>query len=242
MKTRQASPGAEGGTCMGHGTRHTRAGRLTALLTGLFFLLPAGQAAAGGPPRQDTPAPDAATASEVMAAVQKDLALFLEHIPPGQEAGFGFGSGRDFGRAVPERAYPVYTVYEETIRDYEAGKPAGLLATGEWLVSIRNGEKAALMAAVVPEGDGWALAAIGLSGLAGQLPETAVPGGSAPKKGTAILRVYSLGVDCLLFWEGQDASAPTVLPLQTTKFDSGLDDAGGPLTVEELLIRLKTLP
>lgn len=134
-------------------------------------------------------------AQEAVAAAREGLRRFLDLIPPGEHAAFGFPAPADLGRARLAAPYRTFTL-----------DPAGLSATSEWRFPVVvDGSPCALLTVAGAPGRMKAVD-LGAAGLARELGALERARAVAPASPRSLLRVFALRADFAAYETGAEAS------------------------------------
>jgi hypothetical protein len=168
--------------------------------------------------------------TKVMEAARRDAPAFLALIPEGRESGFGFGNHQEIAGAVIGDAYQVLTLSPEFIQGEPVPAGKELVEAGEWWVTVRNGERNALVMIVALVESDWQVVAMGMTNQAMELSSFEKTSKARPEN-TQILRIYTLQADFIL-------SLPAVYPMMTARkaFPGALEKSA--FSLDELLLWL----
>ena len=108
---------------------------------------------------------------EVLEAAQAGLPTFMELIPAGETANFGFAPEENLEKASLGSPFEVYTIKPEALSAYRTGETVSSLisSTGVWYFPVMmNGEMRVILTVEWMEGR-WQAVGIGSAALAGEL-------------------------------------------------------------------------
>jgi hypothetical protein len=136
--------------------------------------------------------------TELRSAVQAQLASFLEKVPAGREADYGFHARQEFTQIVVGNPYQVYTVEPESLIRGTADLSTYVHPVREYQVPLLVGGEFRALVTVAPVSGRWKLVEFGGAGLARVLGafDTSIPKTQAGRK--VILRIYQLQTDYLV--------------------------------------------
>jgi hypothetical protein len=197
-----------------------------------------GAAGCSGPSAAPPPAPSAAVGgtgsaaaplssddepdhAEALAAARDGLRRFLDRIPEGTRASYGFSSPEEIDRAQLGAPYRVWTA------DPERTRAAPLSSVREWRFPVTvDGEYRALLTVSSANGGPLRAVALGAAGLARELGrherDRAVPAQAE----RVLLRLYELRADFVAFpaapprSAGRPAGAVTAQQLESATFEA----------------------
>lgn len=159
---------------------------------------------------------EAAAVVQVRSAAGARLLEFLNRIPAGQEAAYGFRSRNEFLEAGVGEPYQMFTLES---RDDASGCNYAWKPLNEWRVPVRvRGECRALLT-VTRTDDQWRTVDFGASVLARELDECEQRHARSPRAmHRGILRIFESSCDFLLMYD-QSASADetNVIPLESAR-------------------------
>ena len=134
---------------------------------------------------------------KVMEAARRDAPAFLALIPEGRESGFGFGNHQEIAGAIIGDAYQVLTLSPEFIQGEPVPAGKELVEAGEWWVTVRNGERNALVMIVALVESDWQVVAMGMTNQAMELASFE-KSSKDRQENIQILRIYTLQADFIL--------------------------------------------
>ncbi|RPH37626.1 hypothetical protein EHM92_02185 [bacterium] len=150
--------------------------------------------------------------SQVRSAAQDRLTEFLNRIPAGQEASYGFESRREFVDARVGRPYLLFTVDS---LDSPAGGGYTIRPLEQWKVAVNVGGTCRAMLTVEKVAGSMRAVDFGAAVLARELAEHEQGGDSAqPDVSRGILRLFDCSCDLLLLYDpARTLDEAKILPL-----------------------------
>jgi hypothetical protein len=177
---------------------------------------------------------------KVVEAARRDAPAFLALIPEGRENGFGFAHHQEIAGAVIGDAYQVLTPSLEFAQGETVPAGKELVEAGEWWVTVRSGERNALVMIVALVESDWQVVAMGMTHQAMEL-ESFKKNNNARPENIQILRTYTFQADFILSSPAGDSktsiSSPDmkVYPMMTAQksFPGAMEKSA--FSMEELL-------
>ena len=123
----------------------------------------------------------------VLDAARSGLPAFLDQIPPGSEADYGFGSGEEVRQATLGEPYRLHVVEPRAVLDFVPGTPVSKLisATSLWYFPVEVAGRATAFLVVEHEGSRCEAVSLGQAELARRVAEVASarfqPAGRRPR-------------------------------------------------------------
>ncbi len=178
---------------------------------------------------------------EILVAAGEGISEYLEKIPEGQEALFGFYNRSEFSRAGLGRPYQVMVLdplfFE---KDLEPGRDY-LRAAGEWMVPVAvDGYYRSVLTLALMEGE-WQVVGLGAAGLARELQDMEGRLGDPDAPGR-LLVVHPLTADFVLEQGPLPEHPPRAYPLASARM--GLEktmEAGDHYPIPALLEIIKEI-
>lgn len=158
----------------------------------------------------------AAAMEQVRSAAEARLFEFLNRIPVGQEAAYGFRSRSEFVEATPGEPYQMFTLAS---RGIPSGQDYALETLNEWRVPVRvRGESRALLT-VTRIDEQWRVVDFGAALLARDLADCEQRNALSPRAlHRGILRLFDSSCDLLLMYDPNvSMDNAKVLPLESAR-------------------------
>ncbi|HEY3447017.1 MAG TPA: hypothetical protein VGK67_11665 [Myxococcales bacterium] len=157
-----------------------------------------GPAAAPSEPRSAGASLASDEAADAVAAANSGLRLFLDRIPEGQRAGYGFASREEIDRAQLGAPYRVWTADPARVESGAQGE--SLRATREWRFPVTvDGQYRALLTVGSIHGGALQAVDLGAAGLAQELGQHEKERRIPAQAERVLLRLYQLRADLVAF-------------------------------------------
>lgn len=162
---------------------------------------------------------------------------YLEKIPKGREALYGFKNREEFSIAEIGKVYEIFTLNKYFFSSNSLSGRDYLMPVGEWRVVITvKGEGRILLTIAKPKLS-WEIVGLGAMGLVRELQEFERKYPSDDQVGL-LLKVYQLSSNFILFPSNSQSSNFNVYPLATAKAVLGISDALE-FTLQDALLLIK---